>query len=68
MRSTGAKLLRKMTRKKPAELPEAASEWSAEQLAEVREIALKRAIDLGMKPAKAETLADAVVGALVRRS
>ncbi|WP_436496293.1 hypothetical protein [Actinokineospora sp. HUAS TT18] len=64
LRSQGAKLLRKVTKKK--ELPPAA-EWSAEQLAEVREIALKRALDLGMKPGKAEALADAVVGALVRR-
>lgn len=37
------------------------------ELDEIREVALARALDLGMKKAKAETLADALVGALLRR-
>ncbi|SDH83093.1 hypothetical protein SAMN05192558_105254 [Actinokineospora alba] len=64
VRDAGGKLVRKLTRKK--ELPPA-QEWTPEQLDEIREVALARALDLGMKKAKAETLADALVGALLRR-
>jgi hypothetical protein len=67
VRDAGGKLVRKITRKaKPHELP-AAPEWTPEQLDEIREVALARALDLGMKKAKAATLADALVGALLRR-
>ncbi|MGH3864124.1 hypothetical protein [Actinokineospora sp.] len=66
VRDAGGKLVRKLTRKKPVELPPA-KEWTSEQLDEIREVALARALDLGMKKAKAETLADALVGALLRR-
>lgn len=43
------------------------TEWTTAQLAEVRQVAFTRAQDLGMKQGKAEALADAVVGALLRR-
>ncbi len=49
----------------PLELP--AAPLTAAQLAEVRQIALERALSLGMKQQKAEALADAVVTALVLR-
>lgn len=65
VRATGAKVLRRVTGKKPKELPE--PDLSAEKLAEIRELAFKRAVDLGMEHGRAEALADAVVGALVRR-
>ncbi|MDT7788391.1 MAG: hypothetical protein QOF58_6810 [Pseudonocardiales bacterium] len=49
----------------PLELP--STPLSTSQLAEVRQIALERALSLGMKRQKAEALADAVVAALVLR-
>jgi hypothetical protein len=49
----------------PLELP--STQLTAAQLAEVRQIALERALSLGMKRQKAEALADAVVAALVLR-
>jgi hypothetical protein len=49
----------------PLELP--STPLTAAQLAEVRQIALQRALSLGMKQQQAEALADAVVAALVLR-
>ena len=49
----------------PLELP--STPLSTTQLAEVRQIALDRALSLGMERQKAEALADAVVAALVLR-
>ncbi|WP_052684437.1 hypothetical protein [Lentzea aerocolonigenes] len=49
----------------PLALP--STELTTSQLAEVRQIALERALSLGMKRQKAEALADAVVAALVLR-
>ncbi|MFS8101070.1 hypothetical protein LFM09_28500 [Lentzea alba] len=61
------KAWRKIRRKpqEPLELP--STPLTREQLAEVRQIALERALSLGMKQQKAEALADAVVAALVLR-
>ncbi|MET8760616.1 hypothetical protein [Lentzea sp. NPDC004782] len=50
---------------KPLELPP--TPLTASQLAEVRQIALQRALSLGMERQKAEALADAVIAALVLR-
>ena len=67
--ATGA--LRKAWRKlrgkpsKPLELP--ATPLTREQLAEVRQVALDRALSLGVTQQKAEALADAVITALVLR-
>lgn len=62
-----SKAWRKIRRKpqEPLELP--STPLTREQLAEVRQIALDRALSLGMKHQKAEALADAVVAALVLR-
>lgn len=49
----------------PLELP--STPLTTPQLAEVRKIALDRALSLGMEQQKAEALADAVVAALVLR-
>ncbi|MEU0879071.1 hypothetical protein ABZ345_10770 [Lentzea sp. NPDC005914] len=49
----------------PLELP--STPLTTTQLAEVRRIALERALSLGMKQQKADALADAVVAALVLR-
>ncbi|MET9630536.1 hypothetical protein ABZX92_23995 [Lentzea sp. NPDC006480] len=49
----------------PLELP--STDLTTSQLAEVRQIALDRALALGMEQPKAEALADAVVVALVLR-
>jgi hypothetical protein len=49
----------------PLELP--STPLTTSQLAEVRQIALQRALSLGMKQQKAEALADAVIAALVLR-
>ncbi len=49
----------------PLELP--STPLTTTQLAEVRQIALERALSLGMKQQKAEALADALVAALVLR-
>jgi hypothetical protein len=49
----------------PLELP--STPLTRAQLTEVRQIALQRALSLGMKQQKAEALADAVVAALVLR-
>ncbi|MFI6096608.1 hypothetical protein ACIA8G_13690 [Lentzea sp. NPDC051213] len=59
------KAWRKIRRKplEPLELP--STPLTTAQLAEIREIALQRALALGMKRQKAEALADAVVAALV---
>ncbi|MEV6241015.1 hypothetical protein [Lentzea sp. NPDC051838] len=55
-------------RGKPAEpLELLATPLTTSQLAEVRQIALERALSLGMKQQKAEALADAVLAALVLR-
>ncbi len=61
------KTWRKIRRKPdvPLELP--STPLTKAQLAEVRQIALERALSLGMKQQKAEALADAVVAALVLR-
>lgn len=61
------KAWRKLRRKplEPLELP--STPLTTAQLAEVRQIALERALSLGMKRQKAEALADAVVAALVLR-
>ena len=50
---------------KPLELP--STPLTTSQLAEVRQIALARALSLGMKQQKAEALADAMIAALVLR-
>lgn len=61
------KAWRKM-RGKPAEpLALPAAPLTTAQLAEVRQIALERALSLGMKQQKADALADAVIAALVLR-
>ncbi|WP_434440053.1 hypothetical protein [Lentzea sp. E54] len=49
----------------PLELP--STPLTTAQLAEVRQIALERALSLGMKQQKADALADAVIAALVLR-
>lgn len=49
----------------PLELP--STPLTTTQLAEVRQIALERALSLGMKQQRAEALADAVIAALVLR-
>jgi hypothetical protein len=65
--SAARKAWRKLRGKpaEPLELP--STPLTKAQLAEVREIALARALSLGMKQQKAEALADAVVAALVLR-
>lgn len=61
------KAWRKVRGKQPEPLELPAAPLNAAQLAEVRQIALERALSLGMKRQKAEALADAVVTALVLR-
>lgn len=65
--STMRKAWRKLRGKpaEPLELP--STPLTTAQLAEVRRIALERALSLGMKQQKADALADAVVAALVLR-
>lgn len=63
LRKTWRKIRRKPI--EPLELP--STPLTKAQLAEVRQIALDRALSLGMKQQKAEALADAVVAALVLR-
>ncbi|HEY0641066.1 MAG TPA: hypothetical protein VGD67_25825 [Pseudonocardiaceae bacterium] len=72
MRAGGRSVLRRVRARfgggtvAPQALP-AGGGWSAEQLAEVRRIALARATRLGMATENAEALADAVVGELLRQ-
>jgi len=63
LRKTWRKIRRKPA--EPLELP--STPLTKAQLAEVRQIALERALSLGMKQQKADALADAVVAALVLR-
>jgi hypothetical protein len=65
--STARKAWRKLRGKpaEPLELP--STPLTKAQLTEVRQIALERALSLGMKQHKAEALADAVIAALVLR-
>ncbi|MDX8035135.1 hypothetical protein SK803_33400 [Lentzea sp. BCCO 10_0856] len=65
--NTARKAWRKLRGKpvEPLELP--STPLTKAQLTEVRQIALERALSLGMKQQKAEALADAVVAALVLR-
>ncbi|NKE58473.1 hypothetical protein FXN61_17260 [Lentzea sp. PSKA42] len=61
------KAWRKIRGKQPEPLELPSTPLTTAQLAEVRQIALDRALSLGMKQQKAEALADAVIAALVLR-
>lgn len=72
VRSTAAGFLRRMVhrvRRRGGRLAPGSPtmEWTMDHLTAVRQVALTRAQDLGMEQSKAEALADAVVGALLRR-
>ncbi|MCS7481122.1 hypothetical protein ACFFQW_05990 [Umezawaea endophytica] len=61
---TGAgKVFRKLVKRRAVEAP--VQEWSADELARVRAIALVRAKALGVEERQAEALADAIVVALL---
>jgi hypothetical protein len=63
VRDGAGKLFRKVTRRKPPEVE--ASALSGADLAEVRQVALGRAKELGLPADKAEALADSIVVALL---
>jgi hypothetical protein len=70
VRTRTATMLRRLTGRRrravAAAPPRMVPDWSIVQLAEVRRVALERGIGLGLRPARAEVIADAVVGELVR--
>ncbi|WP_394616198.1 hypothetical protein JNUCC0626_42025 [Lentzea sp. JNUCC 0626] len=67
MTSAVRKAWRKMRGKPDEPLALPSTPLTTAQLAEVRQIALERALSLGMKQQKADALADAVIAALVLR-